>query len=251
MCQCCAPIGKKLAILFTLSWLAFIILGIVAIVTESELGMEKSEKEGEEENSFFAGFLIVSVLNFFSLWSTFCCVKEEEKECCHSYDDSCCCACTCFSAEFCILAGNGKNDCNIITLTIMLFLCFFRFYIWILIKCCGKRSRYCIQICSILCDLECFILIIVRSTNMPAFFIILEILLFLSGLSTIIIMIYINYNYKKESEEIEPPQNPLSTEKIDIEENEMENENEIDNENVYNVTPAYQWNKIKNNLVLK
>ena len=241
MCQCCAPIGKKLAILFTLSRLAFIILGIVAIVTESELGMEKSEQQGEEENSIFAGFLVVGVWSFFSLWSTFCCVKEEEKECCHSYDDSCCCACTCFSAEFCILAGNGNNDdCNIITLTIMLFVCFFRFYIWILIKCCGKRSRYCIQIFSILCDLEYFVLIIVYSTNMPAFFIILEILLFLSGLSTIIIMIYINYNYKKESEEIEPLQNPLSKEKIDTEEIEMGNGNEIDNENVYNVTPAYQ-----------
>jgi hypothetical protein len=36
-----------------------------------------------------------------------------------------------------------------------------------------------------------------------------------------------------------------------MEENEMGNENGIDNENVSNVTPAYQWNKIKNNLVLK
>ena len=53
-------------------------------------------------------------------------------------------------------------------------------------------------------------------------------------------MIYINYNYKKESEEIEPLQNPLSKEKIDIGEIEMRNKNEIDNENIYIATPSYQ-----------
>ena len=173
MCQCCAPIEKKLAILFTLSRLAFIILGIVAITTESEQEL----KEDEEQNSIFGGFLFVSVLNFFSLWSTFCCVKEEEKECCQSYDDSCCCACTCFSADFCILADDGENNCNIFALTIMLFLLFFRFYIWILVKCCGKRSRYCIQIYSIFVDLVYFYLILDRFANLSTFLIILEVLL--------------------------------------------------------------------------
>lgn len=247
MCQCCAPIGKKLAILFTLSRLAFIILGIVAITTESEQEL----KEDEEQNSIFGGFLFASVLNFFSLWSTFCCVKEEEKECCQSYDDSCCCACTCFSADFCILADDGENNCNIFALTIMLFLLFFRFYIWILVKCCGKRSRYCIQIYSIFVDLVYFYLILDRFANLSTFLIILEVLLFLSGTSTIIIMIYINYKYKKESEEIETLQNPLNKEKLDIGEIEMRKKNEIENENVYVATPSYQWNKIKNNLVLK
>ena len=79
MCQCCAPIGKKLAILFTLSRLAFIILGIVAIVTESELGMEKSEQQGEEENSIFAGFLVVGVWSFFPYGQHFAVLKKKKK----------------------------------------------------------------------------------------------------------------------------------------------------------------------------
>ena len=239
MCECCAPIEKNLAIFFTLTRFAFIILSIVGIALVPHNGKNKDQNFG-----IFLCSILYGIINFFSLWSTFCCVKEEEKECCSATDEGCCCCdCPCFTDElcFCCLAEEDINN-DFSGIIAILFLVFFylRCYAWILIKCCGKRSRYCIQIFSILCDLEYFVLIIVYSTNMPAFFIILEILLFLSGLSTIIIMIYINYNYKKESEEIEPPQNPLSTEIIDIEENEMGNGNEIDNENVYNVTPAYQ-----------
>ena len=82
-------------------------------------------------------------------------------------------------------------------LGIMLLLFFFRFYIWILVKCCGKRSRYCIQIFAIYLDIFYGIILIVSFKDLPAFFIITTILFLLSGLITIIIFIYINVNYWK------------------------------------------------------
>ena len=75
---------------------------------------------------------------------------------------------------------------------------------------------------------------------MPGILVVFEIFLFLSGLSTIVIMILINYKYKKESEEIGALQNPLNKEKIEIDEIELRKENEVNDEDVYIATPSYQ-----------
>ena len=197
MCKCCAPIQKGLAIFFTLSRLFLIGISIAALSMENELKLKEGQKSVDREGGFFFGYLFTSILNFFTLWSTFCCVNEEEKECCQSSDDACCCACICLSGDLCISCDDGENNLNIFMLGVMLALFFFRFYIWILVKCCGKRSRYCIQIFAIYTDIFFGINLIVSFKTLPVFFIITTVLFLLSGLITIIIFIYINVIYRK------------------------------------------------------
>ena len=197
MCKFCAPIQKGLAIFFTLSRLFLIGISIAAISMENELKLKEGQKIVDREGGLFFGYLFISILNFFTLWSTFCCVNEEEKECCKSSDDACFCSCICLSGDLCISCDNEENNLNIFMFGIMLALFFFRFYIWILVKCCGKRSRYCIQIFAIYADIFYGITLIVSFKNLPAFFIITAVLFLLSGLITIIIFIYINVNYRK------------------------------------------------------
>ena len=197
MCKFCAPIKKGLAIFFVLSRLFLIGISSAAIAMENELKLKKGQTFVDRKDGFFFGYLFISIFNFFTLWSTFCCVNEEEKECCQSSDDACFCACICFSGDLCISCDDGENNLNIFMLGIMLLLFFFRFYIWILVKCCGKRSRYCIQIFAIYLDIFYGIILIVSFKDLPAFFIITTILFLLSGLITIIIFIYINVNYWK------------------------------------------------------
>ena len=196
MCKCCAPIQKGLAIFFTLSRLFLIGISIAALSMENELKLKEGQKSEEREGLLF-GYLLISIFNFFTLWSTFCCVNEEEKECCQSSDDACCCACICLSGDLCISCDDGENNLNIFMLGVMLALFFFRFYIWILVKCCGKRSRYCIQIFAIYTDIFFGINLIVSFKTLPVFFIITTVLFLLSGLITIIIFIYINVIYRK------------------------------------------------------
>jgi hypothetical protein len=199
MCKCCAPIQKRLAIFFILSRLFLIGISVAALSMANEVKLKEGQTIVDNKEGLFFGYLFISIFNFFTLWSTFCCVNEEEKECCQSSDDACWCACICFSEDLCISCDDGENNLNIFMLGIMLALFFFRFYIWILVKCCGKRSRYCIQIFAIFLDIETGIIIIVSLENLPAFFIITTILFLLSGLITIIIFIYINVNYRKIS----------------------------------------------------
>ena len=196
MCKCCAPIQKGLAIFFTLSRLFLIGISSAALSMENELKLKEGQKSEKREGLLF-GYLFISIFNFFTLWSTFCCVNEEEKECCQSSDDACCCACICLSGDLCISCDDGENNLNIFMLGVMLALFFFRFYIWILVKCCGKRSRYCIQIFAIYTDIFVGINLIVSFKTLPVFFIITTVLFLLSGLITIIIFIYINVIYRK------------------------------------------------------
>ena len=129
----CAPIEKGLAILFTLSRLFFVGISIPALIMENEIS--------DRDVLIMPGYLIISVLNFFNLWSLFCCADEEEKECWkYTSDDACFCTLICFSGELCVSCDNGENYLNLFMLGVMLFLFFFRFYIWILVKCCGKKS---------------------------------------------------------------------------------------------------------------
>lgn len=87
---------------------------------------------------------------------------------------------------------------------VMLALFFFRFYIWILIKLCGKRSRYCIQIVNIFLDINSGILYLTADKEVPIMPMVFGIVLILSGVLSLIIMIYINVEYrskiKKEEE---------------------------------------------------
>lgn len=205
MCKCCAQIEKGLAIFFTLSRIFFIILASIAIEKESKLEKIKEDDQG----SLFGVILGFSIFNFFTLWSTFCCVEKEEKECCQNCDDSSCCA-LCWATGFICTSTNDENYNTNVGDIIALFLLgigLFKLYIMILVKCCGKRSRYCIQIFCIFMDLEAFVLILTSYKKLTAFFIILEICLCFSVLSTIIIIIYINVKDKIKRNILEENEN--------------------------------------------
>ena len=98
---------------------------------------------------------------------------------------------------------------------VMLLLFFFRFYVWILVKCCGKRSRYYIQIFSIYLDVYCGIIFIFAFEDLSVFFIIATVLFLLSGLSTIIIFTYINVKYIKELKNSEILKSSLNNEDLE------------------------------------
>ena len=220
MCKCCAPINKGLAIFFTLSRLFFVGISTAALIQENELHLKPEQKivNSRGNGGLFVGYLIYAIINFFTLWSTFCCVNEEEKECC-KYSDDTCCTCICFSGQLCFFCDLGDDNLNFLMCGVMLFLFFFRFYVWILVKCCGKRSRYCIQIFSITYDILYAIILIVAYEKFSVFFIITIVLFLLSGLSTIIIFIYINVNYRKELKNEEILKSSLNNENLVMHDN--------------------------------
>ena len=195
MCKCCAPIEKGLATFFTLSRILFIVLAAIGIEKESKL---EKIKEDDGQRSLTAVILAFSIFNFFTLWSTFCCVDKEEKECCQDCDDSGCCALCCATGIACTSTDNEDYNNNVggIIVLLLLGIGLFKLYIMILVKSCGKRSRYCIQIFCIFLDLEVFVQFINTYKELTTFFIIMEICLCFSILSTIVLMIYINVKYK-------------------------------------------------------
>ena len=203
MCECCAPIEKNLAIFFTLTRFAFIILSIVAIAL-----VPRNRKNEDQIFGIFLCSILYDFINFISLWSTFCCVKEKEKECCSATDEGCCCCdCPCFTDELCFCCPAEEdinNDMGGIIAILFLVFFYLRCYVWILIKCCGKRSRYCIQIFCAFLDSSLGISILINNyENLDVFSIILVALFLLSGISSILIIIYINIKYRKVDEKEE------------------------------------------------
>ena len=153
----------------------------------------------------FFPYIFISIINIFILWFTCCCVKEEEKECCNGNEEGCCnCNCPCCSDNLwcaCYTEDSGNAGFNFAICIIFFAIFAVKFYVWLLVKCCGKRSRYCIQICLTSMDIIYVIEFFITFKNFTAFYIILIILFIISAISSIAFMIYINVKYKKNDEE--------------------------------------------------